>query len=144
MSLAENVALRGVGRARGRLVWGSIHTRARSLIERFGIAATSERVLAGTLSGGNQQRLVVAAALEDPVDVIVADNPTRGLDLNATAFVHAQLRAAAAGGAAVVVHSSDVDEVLALATRVLVVFHGTVSEAGLDRDRIGDLMLGAA
>ena len=88
--------------------------------------------------------LVVAAALEDPVDVIVADNPTRGLDLNATAFVHEQLRSAAAGGAVVIVHSSDLDEVLALATRVLVVFNGSVFEAGLDRDRIGSLMLGAA
>ncbi|MEK7403352.1 MAG: ATP-binding cassette domain-containing protein [Gemmatimonadota bacterium] len=144
MSLAENVALRGVGAARGRIAWGRVRERARALIQRFGIVAASEQAGAGTLSGGNQQRLVVAAALEQPVDLIVADNPTRGLDLRATAFVHEQLREAAASGAAVVVHSSDVDEVLELATRVLVVFHGTVSEAGLDRDRIGTLMLGAA
>ena len=78
------------------------------------------------------------------MDIVVADNPTRGLDLNSTAFVHAQLRAAAAAGAAVVVHSSAVDEVLTLATRVLVVFHGTVRESELDRDRVGSLMLGAA
>jgi len=144
MTLAENVALRGVGSARGRVAWSRVHERARSLIERFGVAAPSERAMAGTLSGGNQQRLVVAAALEDPVDVVVADNPTRGLDLNATAFVHEQLRSAAADGAVVIVHSSDLDEVLALATRVLVVFNGSVREAGLDRDRIGSLMLGAA
>ena len=144
MTLAENVALRGVGMARGRIAWRQVHQRARLLIQRFGISAASERVLASTLSGGNQQRLVVASAMEESVDFVVADNPTRGLDLNATAFVHEQLRIAAAGGAAVVVFSSDVDEVLALATRVLVVFHGTVREAGLDRDRIGSLMLGAA
>jgi ABC-type uncharacterized transport system ATPase subunit len=144
MTLAENLALRGVGSARGRMLWSRVHDRARALIQRFGIAAPSEQTNAGALSGGNQQRLVVGAALEEPVDVVVADNPTRGLDLNATAFVHEQLRSAAANGAVVVVHSSDVDEVLALATRVLVVFQGTVREAGLDRDRVSTLMLGAA
>jgi simple sugar transport system ATP-binding protein len=144
MTVAENVALRSVGTARGRMSWGRVHERARAVIERFGVVTPSEQVLARTLSGGNQQRLVVGAALENPVDLIVADNPTRGLDLSATRFVHEQLRSAAAAGAAVVVHSSDVDEVLSLATRVLVVFHGTVREAGMDRDRIGSLMLGAA
>ena len=144
MTVAENVALRGVGSARGRVSWSRVGERARSLIQRFGIAAPSERAVANTLSGGNQQRLVVATALEEPVDIVVADSPTRGLDLKATAFVHEQLRSAAASGAAVVVYSGDVDELLTLATRVLVVFHGTVREAGLDRDRIGDLMLGAA
>jgi simple sugar transport system ATP-binding protein len=143
MSLAENVALRGAGAARGRVPWDRVHERARALVQRFGVAAPSERVAAGTLSGGNQQRMVVATALEDPVDLVVADNPTRGLDLNATTFVHEQLRAAAAAGAAVVVHSSDVDEVLSLATKVLVVFHGTVRESEVDRDRVGSLMLGA-
>ena len=144
MTLAENVALRGVGRARGRMRWSEVHQRTRDLMQRFGIVAPSELARAGGLSGGNQQRLVVAAALESPVDVVVADNPTRGLDINATAFVHGQLRAAASGGAVVVIHSSDIDELLELATRVLVVFHGTVREAALDRDSIGGLMLGAA
>jgi ABC-type uncharacterized transport system ATPase subunit len=144
MTLAENVALRGAGSARGRVAWGRVAERTRALMARFGVVAASESSMARTLSGGNQQRLVVGAALENAVDVIVADNPTRGLDLNATNFVHEQLRSAAAAGATVVIHSSDVDEVLALATRVLVVFQGTVREAGLDRDQIGNLMLGAA
>jgi simple sugar transport system ATP-binding protein len=144
MTLTENVALRTAGAARGRMAWARVDERARVLIQRFGIAAPHERVNASDLSGGNQQRLVVATALEVPADVVVADNPTRGLDMQATAFVHQQLRTAAATGAAVVVYSTDVDEILALATRVLVVFHGTVHEAGLDRERIGNLMLGAA
>jgi simple sugar transport system ATP-binding protein len=143
-SVAENVALVGLGAARGRLDWDGIAMRARELIKRFSIAAASETAAAGTLSGGNQQRLVVARALELPVDLVVADNPTRGLDAQASAFVHDQLRRAAAGGAAVVVHSSDLDEVLALATRVLVVFHGEVRECPVDRDAIGRAMLGAA
>jgi ABC-type uncharacterized transport system ATPase subunit len=143
MTLAENVALRGVGAARGRIAWRRVAERTRALVDRFGISAPSEHAPAQAMSGGNQQRLVVAAALEEPVDLVVADNPTRGLDLRATAFVHEQLRAAAAAGAAVVVHSSDVDEVLSLATRTLVVFNGVVREGGLDRDRVGALMLGA-
>jgi len=143
-SIVENVALFGLGAAVGRMNWGAIAERARKLIERFSIAAASETVAAGTLSGGNQQRLVVARALERPVDLVVADNPTRGLDVQASAFVHDQLRRAAAGGAAVVLHSSDLDEVLALATRVLVVFHGEVRECAVDRNIIGRAMLGAA
>ena len=143
-SLVENVALFGLGAARGLLNWGALAGRSRELIQRFSIAAASETVAARTLSGGNQQRLVVARALEHPVDLVVADNPTRGLDVQATAFVHDQLRRVAANGAAVVVHSSDLDEVLALATRVLVVFHGEVRECAVDRDAIGRAMLGAA
>lgn len=143
-TLAENVALLDVGRARGRMDWPGIGARTQGLIHRFGIAAPSADTTAEALSGGNQQRLVVARALEHPVDLIVADNPTRGLDLLATAFVHAQLRLAAADGAAVVVHSSDIDEVLALASRILVVFAGTVRELQPDRDAVGSAMLGAA
>jgi simple sugar transport system ATP-binding protein len=143
-SVVENVALSGLGAARGLLNWSALAARSRELIKRFSIAAVSETVAARTLSGGNQQRLVVARALERPVDLVVADNPTRGLDVQASAFVHDQLRRAAAGGAAVVVHSSDLDEVLALATRVLVVFRGEVRECALDRAAIGRAMLGAA
>ena len=143
-SLTENVALLDVGTARGRLNWPNIEARTRDLIDRFGIAASSPRVLAGTLSGGNQQRLVVARALERPVDLVVADNPTRGLDLMATAFVHDQLRRTAALGAVVVLHSSDLDEVLGLASRILVVFAGAVRELPADREAVSAAMLGAA
>jgi ABC-type uncharacterized transport system ATPase subunit len=143
-SLTENVALHGLGAARGLLDWPSVASRTRELVSRFSIAAASETVAARTLSGGNQQRLVVARALEHPVDLVVADNPTRGLDFQASAFVHGQLRRAAAEGAAVVVHSSDLDEVLALASRVLVVFQGNVRECAVDRNAIGRAMLGAA
>ena len=74
---------------------------------------------------------------------IVVENPTRGLDVRATADVHARLRAARDAGAAVVMYSSDIDEVLLLANRVLVVFAGTVREAPVDREVVGRLMLGA-
>ena len=124
--------------------WRTLTDRTFAILKRFNIVAPSPRARAQMLSGGNQQRLVVGRELEQQVDLIVADNPTRGLDLRATAFVHDQLREAAAGGAAVVVHSSDLDELLPLATRILVVFHGEVREAGLSRDEVGRAMLGAA
>ncbi len=143
-SLSENVALLGIGRARGLMRWEVVEERTRALMDRFDIAAPSPRIPVRALSGGNQQRLVVARALEHPADLVVADNPTRGLDMQASAFVHDQLCRAAADGAAVVVYSSDLDEVLSLATRVLVVFQGQVRAYGLDRDAIGAAMLGAA
>jgi simple sugar transport system ATP-binding protein len=74
----------------------------------------------------------------------VAENPTRGLDVRATAEVHDRLRQAADCGAAVVVYSSDLDEVLALAERVLVVFDGMVTDLVPNRDAIGAAMLGLA
>ena len=72
------------------------------------------------------------------------ENPTRGLDVRATAEVHARLRSAALDGAAIVLYSSDIDEVLLLATRVFVVFERAVRELPLDRERIGQAMVGAA
>lgn len=141
-SVTENVALRQAGWRRGLMRWPTIAERARNLVRVFGITTTSVSAAARELSGGNQQRLVVARELEHDVALVVADNPTRGLDVQATAFVHAQLRGAAARGAAVVVHSSDLDEVLALATRVLVVFDGVAREVSGDRDAIGRAMLG--
>jgi simple sugar transport system ATP-binding protein len=74
--------------------------------------------------------------------LLVVENPTRGLDVRATAAVHVQLQEACAGGAAVVMYSSDLDEMLSLASRILVVFGGRVHEETNDRERIGRAMLG--
>jgi simple sugar transport system ATP-binding protein len=71
------------------------------------------------LSGGNQQKVVLARALDHHPILIVAENPTRGLDVRATAFVHRKLLAEADAGAAVVIYSSDLDELLALADHPL-------------------------
>ena len=143
-TLAENVALHGLAKRRGLMPWRAIESNTAALIQRFSIAAPSPRVPLRSLSGGSQQRLVVARELENEVDLVISDNPTRGLDLRASAFVHEQIRLAAARGAGVVVHSGDLDELLALATRVLVVFQGEVRAMGLDRDAISRAMLGAA
>jgi simple sugar transport system ATP-binding protein len=146
--LMENVALRGAGARRGTIDWSAVASRTAALLEQYDVRATDARTPMRTLSGGNQQKLVLARELEavDEAAVtphaIVAENPTRGLDVRATADVHARLRAARDRGAAVVVYSSDLDEILSLASRVLVVYAGTLREVIPDRDAAGRAMLG--
>ena len=144
-SLVENVALRGAGSRRGLVDWTAFESRTMSLARAFDVRAGSVRLPMRTLSGGNQQKLVLARELADDVAAdargIVLENPTRGLDVRATDEVHTRLRHARDAGAAVVLYSSDIDEVLLLADRVLVVFSGQASEAPMEREAVGRLML---
>jgi ABC-type uncharacterized transport system ATPase subunit len=141
-SLTENVALRGAGTRRGRMAWAALRRRTSTLLREFDVRAPDASAPARVLSGGNQQRLVLARELDGEPPLIVAENPTRGLDVRATADVHDRLRDARDAGAAVVFYSSDLDEVLALATRVIVVHAGAIRETPLDRDLVGRAMLG--
>jgi len=146
-SLAENVALRGAGVRRGMIDWSALAAQTTQLMQAYDVRAESTSVPIRTLSGGNQQKLVIARELgAEPrlQRALVVENPTRGLDVKATAEVHARLRKAALDGAAIVLYSSDIDEVLLLADRVLVVFERVVRELPLDRERIGQAMVGAA
>ncbi|HJU64967.1 MAG TPA: ATP-binding cassette domain-containing protein, partial [Gemmatimonadaceae bacterium] len=142
MPLFENVALRDAGVARGLLRWGEIRARTRTLLERFDVRAPDIGLPASALSGGNQQRLVLARELDGPPPLLVVESPTRGLDVRATAAVHDHLRRARDGGVAIALYSSDLDEMLLLADRVLVVFAGTVREVPRDRETIGRAMVG--
>ncbi|MDX2192203.1 MAG: ATP-binding cassette domain-containing protein [Gemmatimonadales bacterium] len=148
LDLTANVVL-GVGRAapwvRGfRLLWPQARARTGELIAQFGVRAAGPSAPASSLSGGNQQKVVIARALERHPRVLVAENPTRGLDVAATAAVHERLRAAAAAGCAVLVHSSDLDEVVALGGRLFVMSGGTLRAVGdgATRAEIGALMAG--
>jgi simple sugar transport system ATP-binding protein len=143
-SLAENVAVKNAGSRRGRLDWHHMADQVRDFMSSYDVRAPGPLARMRALSGGNQQKFVLARALAGNPQLIVAENPTRGLDIRAAAFVREELRAARARGAAVVVYSSDLDEILELADRVLVVHAGVVSEVALDRSRIGAAMLGAA
>lgn len=143
-SLAENVALKGAGARRGRLDWSVLRSNAAALIARFDVRGGDANATARTLSGGNQQKLVLARELDGAPALLVVENPTRGLDIRATQDVHDRLRAAATAGAGVVVFSSDLDEVLSLATRVLVLHGGLVRECPRDREVVGRAMLGVA
>jgi len=146
-SLSENIALRGAGARRGIIDWAAVRAQTERLMSEYDVRAGDANLAIRTLSGGNQQKLVLARELElepNSEQALVVENPTRGLDVRATAEIHARLRAAAQRGAAVVLYSSDIDEVLLLATRVFVVFERTVRELPLDRERIGQAMVGAA
>jgi simple sugar transport system ATP-binding protein len=147
LSITENIVL-GLGQdgpwiRGGRIRWREARARTADLIQEFGIAATGPDARAASLSGGNQQKLMVARELSRTPAVIVAENPTRGLDVSAAAAIHRRLRAAAAEGAAVLFHSSDLDEVLHLAERVVVVVRGTIAEVPFSSSRaeIGNMML---
>ena len=142
LSLTENIALSGAGARRGWIDWPSMRARTVELMTRFDVRASSASAPARTLSGGNQQRLVLARELDGDPLLVVADQPTRGLDLRATADVHQRLRQARAAGAAVVLHSADLDEILALADRIVAVAGGKLLDVGMDREAVGRAMLG--
>jgi len=149
-SLTENLVLgldRGVpwiqGRRFRRIDWRIARKGATDILRNYEVDAPGPGVPAASLSGGNQQRLVIARALEQKPAVLVAENPTRGLDIRAAQAVEDRLRAAAREGAAVLVYSSDLDEVLQIANRVLVVADGTVTEvpSHASRAEVGAMML---
>ena len=143
-SLTFNVALDAAGRRRGILRWGEQRDRAARVIEDYDVRGGSPESEARSLSGGNQQKFVLGRELDTSPEMIVVENPTRGLDIRATSAIHARLRMAAAQGAAVVLYSQDLDEVMALATRVVVVHRGRVKPVPMDRALVGRTMLGTA
>ena len=142
-TLAENLLLGTLQRSGWWLDWRGIRARTDALLQAHVVRALGPNAAAATLSGGNQQKFLFARALEAPPRVLVLENPTRGLDIQATHAVHGRIRDTARAGAAVIVYMSDLDEVLALADRVLVVARGRVREVPRDtpRDVVGDAML---
>lgn len=146
-SLVETIALRGAGRRVGIVPWKELRQLTRRLIAEYDVRASSSSQVVRTLSGGNQQKLILAREFEASINApaplaLVVENPTRGLDVHATDAIHGRLRRAASSGAAVVIYSSDLDEVLALASRVLVVYDGKVTEVPPDRGLVAEAMLG--
>jgi ABC-type uncharacterized transport system ATPase subunit len=122
-----------------------IRDHAQALIERFDIRARPDDRVA-TLSGGNIQKVLLARVLSREPKVIVVAQPTRGLDIGATEYVRGELLARRAAGAAVLLVSEDLDELLALADRLIVLYEGRVvgemPAAGADPERLGILMSG--
>jgi simple sugar transport system ATP-binding protein len=149
--LTENAALalqRDPGFRRGPwLRWGDLAIEAAAVRERYHVTAPGVTTRAGDLSGGNQQRVVVGRELSMATDLLVAENPTRGLDVSAAAFVHGELmRLTEAGDGApgVVLISTDLDEVLALSHRIFAMSRGRlipVPRARWTREGVGALML---
>jgi simple sugar transport system ATP-binding protein len=132
----------------GIMRWRRARESATALVDHFDIRTASIDTPLSTLSGGNQQKVVLARelGLSQP-KVIIAMNPTRGLDVAATRFVHEQLLAHRARGAGIILISSELDEILQLADRVGVLYRGRLTMSDFPRDgieRIGRLMAGIA
>jgi general nucleoside transport system ATP-binding protein len=130
MSVADNLALREFDRppfAYGGwwLNRAKFHEDALQKINRYRIKTRSDETPIGELSGGNVQRTVLARELAGEVDILIAANPCFGLDFAAVAQIHAEIMAARNRGAAVLLVSEDLDELLELADRVIVMFNGT-------------------
>ncbi|HHY62761.1 MAG TPA: heme ABC transporter ATP-binding protein, partial [Firmicutes bacterium] len=132
---------------RGELDWETIHQEARRLIEEFDVRTPSEKVAAGSLSGGNQQKVIVARELSRQPELIVAAQPTRGLDVGAIEFVHRKLVEARDDGKAVLLVSLELDEILALADRIAVMYEGeivgVVDSDTVTEEELGLMMAGA-
>ncbi len=149
LPLSDNLALgdhRDPPLARHGWLFASAWRRhALALVERFGVRTPGVAVPAAALSGGNQQRAVAARALHRDPGLVVAVNPTRGLDIAASADVMARLAAARDRGGGVLLVHHDLDELLAVADRVLVLYGGRLIDSGwpaCGRAAIGRLMLG--
>jgi ribose transport system ATP-binding protein len=129
-SLRRNVAVtvwRRLAGALGLLTEGAERRVVAPLVERLGIRAASQRVAVGTLSGGNQQKASVAKWLAAGVDVLIVDEPTVGVDVRTKAYLHGLLRDLAEGGTAILLISSDMPEMVALADRILVMRQGRIT-----------------
>lgn len=151
LSVFDNLALRDFrcspGSHRGLLNMRVLEERASSRVSRFHIKTPSLRAAVSVLSGGNIQRVVVARELDSDPDLVVAHNPTAGLDIATSIFVRGQLVEVASRGGGVLLISDDLDELLAIADRILVLHGGGVvgvlGPEAFDMVVIARLMAGA-
>uniref|UniRef100_UPI004049F88E ABC transporter ATP-binding protein n=1 Tax=Candidatus Planktophila sp. TaxID=2175601 RepID=UPI004049F88E len=125
---------------------GEIRKNADLLVKKFDIRTTSPAALASSLSGGNKQKVVIARELSQELQVLVAAQPTRGVDVGSIEFIHKQLIAARDKGAGVLLVSAELDEIVSLSDRIAVMSGGkivaVVDSKGADRDYLGRLMAG--
>ena len=150
LPVSSNVVLKSYRRppvSRGPLLrLAQIRERARSLMERYDVRASSPQVPAWQLSGGNLQKVVLAREFSGEPVLLVAASPTRGLDVAGIETVHAYLREAAENGVGILLISEDLDEILNLAHRIVVMFEGRVSgerdAKSATPDELGLLMAG--
>ncbi|MBN1302839.1 MAG: ABC transporter ATP-binding protein [Anaerolineales bacterium] len=124
----------------------AVDRNAVELIERFDVRSPSQYVTAGTLSGGNQQKVIVARELSRPISLLVANQPTRGLDVGSIEYIHNEIISMRDLGVAVLLVSAELDEIMALSDRIAVMYRGeivTVVDAGqATREKLGLWMAG--
>ncbi|WP_071130188.1 ABC transporter ATP-binding protein [Enterococcus timonensis] len=152
MSLAENIALQTYYQKplsnRGILSYREINRHARDLIEEFDVRTTSELVPAKSLSGGNQQKAIIARELNRDTDVVIVAQPTRGLDVGAIEYIHKRLIEARDHFKAVLLVSFELDEIMNVSDRIAVIHQGQIvgvvrPEETSERE-LGLLMVGSS
>lgn len=149
-SIADNLILGRQHKFAGKvgLNRDAVATEARNQIRAFDIRPPEPFVPARALSGGNQQKIVIAREMGRPFRVLLAAQPTRGVDVGAIEFIHAQLRKARDAGKAILLVSADLSEVLALSDRIAVMYGGqfacVLPAADCDAERLGPYMTGAS
>jgi simple sugar transport system ATP-binding protein len=149
-SIADNLVLNQFDQAPFAKGWvrnlGEVAKNAQQLVEKFDIRTPSAFNQASSLSGGNKQKVVVARELSQELPVLVAAQPTRGVDVGSIEFIHNQLISARDNGAGVLLVSAELDEILSLSDRIAVMSGGKivaiVDSKDADRNYIGRLMAG--
>jgi simple sugar transport system ATP-binding protein len=152
MTIAENYILDTYHREpyskRGLLDRKAVNEGAAKGVKEFDIRTPSIETLAGALSGGNQQKVVVAREFSVPVQLVIAAQPTRGLDVGSIEYIHRRLVEQRDAGAAILIVSTELDEVLAVGDRIAVMFEGRIvgilSEDDATYENLGLLMGGAS
>ena len=124
----------------------AVNSHATKLVEDFDVRTPSIKTPANSLSGGNKQKVVIARELSANPSLLIASQPTRGVDVGSIEFIHSQIISARDRGAAVLLVSAELDEVLGLSDRILVMYAGEIvaelESANADRAEIGRLMAG--
>ncbi|CAB4552079.1 unannotated protein [freshwater metagenome] len=150
-SIAENLMLNGSFTkpfAKGLgIAFGTRNKIADELVKEFDVRTTSAQTAAGKLSGGNQQKVVLARELSREVELLIVSQPTRGVDVGSVEFIHERLVEERNSGKAVLLISTELDEVLALADRIAVMYRGKIVgivDANTDRTKLGQMMAGVA
>ena len=149
-SVADNLVLTSYFEApfaaRGVRQLEAVDDRARTLVKRFDIRTPGIRTRVKSLSGGNKQKVIVARELSDENTLVIAGQPTRGIDVGSIEFIHNQLVAARDEGAAILLVSAELDEIFGLADRIVVMYEGrivaTLDAADATREEVGLLMAG--
>ena len=132
--------------------WGVLNEKnfdktARELVDEFTIKCDSEKQLVSMLSGGNIQKVVVARELSMPRDLIIIDQPSRGIDVGATKFIHEKIFELRDAGTAILVNSADLAEILELSDSLIVMYEGEIAAYfkdmnGITEEQLGEYMLG--
>jgi ABC-type uncharacterized transport system ATPase subunit len=124
----------------------SVFATAEELVENFDIRTPSVQTLASSLSGGNQQKIIVAREFSRPIKLLIASQPTRGLDVGSIEYIHEQLITKRDQGAAVLLVSPELDEIMSLSDRIAVMFRGKIMDIvpadQVTREQLGLLMAG--